>query len=48
MPAIVQFFILVTLALESGVGLISDANGGLAITFIFVMISIEGICGGLA
>jgi len=48
LPAIVQFFILSILALESGVGLIPASSEGFAIGFVFVLISLEGICGGLA
>ncbi|EJD01806.1 batten's disease protein Cln3 [Fomitiporia mediterranea MF3/22] len=48
MPAIVQFGILVILALESGVGLIPADSEGLAAGIVFVLISIEGVCGGLA
>lgn len=48
LPAIVQSAILLTLALESGVGLIPDHLEGLAFGMVFLLISIEGICGGLA
>jgi battenin len=48
MPAVVQLFILIALAFESGVGLIPANNEGAAIMFVFFMISVEGICGGLA
>ncbi|EGO01186.1 hypothetical protein SERLA73DRAFT_179291 [Serpula lacrymans var. lacrymans S7.3] len=47
-PAIAQFFILNLLAFESAVGIFSEASEGLSIAFVFLLISIEGICGGLA
>ncbi|KAI0667306.1 batten's disease protein Cln3 [Trametes maxima] len=48
LPAIVQGVILTTLSLESAVGLFGDAYAGLSFAFVFLLISIEGICGGLA
>jgi battenin len=47
-PSLLQFFILATLAFESAVGFFPDASEGLDIGFVFLLISIEGICGGLA
>ncbi|RPD61769.1 batten's disease protein Cln3 [Lentinus tigrinus ALCF2SS1-7] len=47
-PAIVQGFILTTLAFESAVGIFGDQNEGASFVFVFLLISIEGICGGLA
>ena len=44
----VQFVILVALALESGVGIVPETDEGLAFGIVFLLISIEGICGGLA
>jgi len=48
LPAIAQFLILVTLMFESAVGLFSDDHPASSIMFVFLLISIEGICGGLA
>jgi len=48
LPATVQAVILLFLATESGVGIFSDSSEGLAIGTVFLLISIEGICGGLA
>lgn len=48
LPAIVQFIILCTLALESGVGLVPEDWEGLAFLLVFMLIGVEGICGGLA
>ena len=47
-PAILQGVILTTLAVESAVGIFGDANEGASFAFVFLLISIEGICGGLA
>ena len=47
-PAILQGFILATLAVESAVGIFGDVNEGASFAFVFFLISIEGICGGLA
>ncbi|KZV95981.1 batten's disease protein Cln3 [Exidia glandulosa HHB12029] len=49
LPAIVQAFILAILALESGLGLFADnSDVSIPLFLIFVLISAEGICGGLA
>ncbi|KAI0641301.1 batten's disease protein Cln3 [Trametes meyenii] len=48
LPAIVQGAILTTLALESAAGLFGDAHPGLSFALVFLLVSIEGICGGLA
>ena len=48
LPAVAQFLILVTLIYESAVGLFSDDHPASSIMFVFLLISIEGICGGLA
>ncbi|KAH9931511.1 CLN3 protein-domain-containing protein [Fomitopsis serialis] len=50
LPAIIQAFVLLTLALESAVGLFDGGGDGGALAFglVFGLISIEGICGGLA
>ncbi|KAI0059950.1 batten's disease protein Cln3 [Artomyces pyxidatus] len=47
-PAILQACILLALAYESAAGFFSDASEGSSITLIFLLISVEGICGGLA
>ncbi|KAL4072190.1 batten's disease protein Cln3 [Scleroderma citrinum] len=48
LPAIVQLVILFTLAYESAVGIFAEDYEGRSIVFVFILISIEGICGGLA
>ncbi|KIK97940.1 hypothetical protein PAXRUDRAFT_824409 [Paxillus rubicundulus Ve08.2h10] len=48
MPAMVQFVILVILAFESAAGIFPEDREGSSITLVFILISIEGICGGLA
>lgn len=48
LPAVAQFLILVTLVYESAVGIFSDDHPASSIFFVFLLISIEGICGGLA
>ncbi len=48
LPAIVQAVILLFLATESGVGIFPESAEGLAIGTIFLMICLEGVCGGLA
>ncbi|KAH8112767.1 batten's disease protein Cln3 [Phellopilus nigrolimitatus] len=48
LPAIVQSVILFILALESGAGVIPEEYEGLAVGLVFLLISIEGVCGGLA
>ncbi|KAI0703054.1 batten's disease protein Cln3 [Cytidiella melzeri] len=47
-PAFAQALILALLAIESGVGIFSEDSQALSFTFVFLLISIEGICGGLA
>lgn len=47
-PAIIQFVILLILVLESAVGLLPEDRAGGSIFLVFLLISIEGICGGLA
>ncbi|KAI0791520.1 batten's disease protein Cln3 [Irpex lacteus] len=47
-PAFVQAFILTLLAIESAVGIFNENSQGLSFSFVFLLISIEGICGGLA
>ncbi|KAI0767514.1 batten's disease protein Cln3 [Fomes fomentarius] len=48
LPAIVQGIVLCTLAFESAVGVFGDENEGTSFAFVFLLVSIEGICGGLA
>ncbi|KAI6115303.1 batten's disease protein Cln3 [Pisolithus croceorrhizus] len=48
LPAVVQLTILITLAYESAFGIFSEDHEGRSIVFVFVLISIEGICGGLS
>ncbi|KAG6333470.1 hypothetical protein ID866_5619 [Astraeus odoratus] len=48
LPAVVQLMILITLAYESAVGIFAEDHEGWSILFVFILISIEGICGGLA
>jgi len=48
LPAVAQFLILVTLAYESAVGIFSDDHPASSIFLVFLLISIEGMCGGLA
>ncbi|OBZ77115.1 Protein BTN1 [Grifola frondosa] len=48
LPAIVQAVVLSTLLFESAVGIFGDTSEGLSFSFVFLLISIEGICGGLA
>jgi battenin len=47
-PAIIQFVILLLLIFESAVGLLPKDREGGSIFLVFMLISIEGICGGLA
>lgn len=48
LPAVAQFLILVTLIYESAIGIFSEDHPASSIIFVFLLISIEGICGGLA
>ncbi|KAG9313764.1 protein BTN1 [Chiua virens] len=48
LPAVAQFVILVTLVYESAVGIFAEDHPAASIFFVFLLISIEGICGGLA
>ena len=47
-PAITQFAILLTLVYESAVGIFGDSSEGTNFFLVFLLVSIEGICGGLA
>lgn len=48
LPSFLQGFILVTLAYESAVGFFPSNSGVSSIYLVFILVSIEGICGGLA
>ncbi|KAF8523775.1 batten's disease protein Cln3 [Hysterangium stoloniferum] len=48
LPAILQTFILITLAFESALGIFDFASEEWSILCVFLLISLEGICGGLA
>lgn len=48
LPAIIQAIILLTLTFESAVGLFDGGGETWSVLLVFVLISIEGICGGLA
>jgi battenin len=47
-PAIIQFVVLVTLAYESAVGFFSDESESVNVFLVFLLVCVEGICGGLA
>lgn len=48
LPAIVQAVILTALVIESAAGIVPRNAEGWAIGMVFALISLEGICGGLA
>nr|GAT43301.1 batten's disease protein [Mycena chlorophos] len=49
LPAIIQFGIFLTLAFESALGIFpTDADEAWSIVLVFLLISLEGICGGSA
>jgi len=48
LPAITQLMILLLLMCESAFGLFSPESEGTSFLFVFVLISVEGFCGGLA
>ncbi|GAW10360.1 batten s disease protein Cln3 [Lentinula edodes] len=48
LPSVLQGFILLLLAFESSIGFYADDAEGLSIITVFALISLEGICGGLA
>ncbi|KAH8102175.1 batten's disease protein Cln3 [Cristinia sonorae] len=48
LPAIIQAVILTILMYESAVGIFGDGSEGLSFALVFFLISLEGICGGLA
>jgi len=45
-PAVLQSFILLTLILESAIGLFGSTDS--AVPIVFLLISMEGLCGGSA
>lgn len=48
LPAVVQGVILIILATEAAVGFFPDDSEGLSVLMVFVLVCLEGICGGLA
>lgn len=48
LPAIIQFFVLLTLIFESTVGFFPEGAEGSNITLVFLLICLEGFCGGSA
>jgi battenin len=48
LPSIFQGLVLLSLAFESAVGIFRAENEGLSILVVFVLVSIEGMFGGLA
>jgi battenin len=48
LPAIIQLTILLLLMCESAFGLFSPESEGASFLFVFLLISVEGFCGGLA
>ncbi|KAK2460752.1 hypothetical protein APHAL10511_007222 [Amanita phalloides] len=48
LPSIVQAGILLALSFESAIGFYASKSEGLSIATVFTLISLEGICGGLA
>ncbi|PPQ92197.1 hypothetical protein CVT25_008971 [Psilocybe cyanescens] len=48
LPAFIQFGILLILAYESAVGFFGDERESMSVFLVFMLISLEGICGGLA
>ena len=47
-PAATQLVILLTLVYESAVGIFGDSSESASFLLVFLLVSIEGICGGLA
>lgn len=47
-PAVIQLVILMTLVYESAIGIFSDNSEGASFFLVFFLVSIEGVCGGLA
>lgn len=48
LPAIIQFIVFLALTYESAIGIFGDESESLSIFFVFTLISLEGLCGGLA
>lgn len=48
LPAIVQAVILVVVVTEAAVGIFGDDSEALSFSLVFLLISLEGFCGGLA
>jgi len=48
LPAILQGMILLVLSFESAVGFFSKDSEGLSLATVFLLISLEGVCGGFA
>jgi len=48
LPALLQGCILAVLALESGTGLLGDARPAASFWSVFLLVALEGTCGGLA
>lgn len=48
LPAIIQAFILASLALESAYGFLPEHSPQYTLPVIFLLVGLEGICGGLA
>ncbi|RDB28182.1 Protein BTN1 [Hypsizygus marmoreus] len=48
LPAVLQLIILALLLFESAVGFFPDEANGASIVMVFFLVSLEGICGGLA
>ena len=58
MPAVIQLAVLIILTFESATGLFESGSGvvnpdterweGASVAIVFVLVTIEGICGGLA
>lgn len=46
--AAVQLVILLTLVYESAIGIFGDSSEGASFSLVFLLVSIEGVCGGLA
>ena len=47
-PAVIQLFILLTLVYESAIGIFDDSSEDASFSPVFLLVSIEGICSGLA
>jgi len=47
-PAVIQLVVLLTLVYESAVGIFGDSSEGSSFFLVFLLVSTEGACGGLA